>query len=298
MKSFKSFFLIEAASPELKLHRNAHRVDGKLVDSETKQPVPAHIQSLKVPPAWANVSYHPDKTASLMATGLDSKGRKQYVYSTKANAAASKAKFERIKQLSSKMKTITSKNDALRNSKDPIKAEHADLMHLVMHTGLRPGSEEDTGAEKKAYGATTLEGRHVVSHEGAVALHFVGKKGVENHIPIHDESTASMLKERLTKAGETGKLFPNVNDSSILRHVKSIAGPSFKTKDFRTHLGTSHARTVMEGVPTPTNPKEYKKHVSVVAKAVSEKLGNTPTVALQSYIHPSVFGDWRKASGV
>jgi DNA topoisomerase IB len=31
-----------------------------------------------------------------------------------------------------------------------------------------------------------------------------------------------------------------------------------------------------------------------VAKEVSSKLGNTPVVALQAYIDPRVFSDWRK----
>ncbi len=30
---------------------------------------------------------------------------------------------------------------------------------------------------------------------------------------------------------------------------------------------------------------------------VATKLGNTPTVALQSYIAPEVFGAWRMAAG-
>ena len=42
-----------------------------------------------------------------------------------------------------------------------------------------------------------------------------------------------------------------------------------------------------------TNEKEYKKAVKFVATAVSKKLGNTPTIALQSYINPATFAAWR-----
>lgn len=64
-------------------------------------------------------------------------------------------------------------------SSDPKISEPAKLAALIMSTGIRPGSESDTGAKVKAYGATTLEGRHVVTDsEGNTRLQFVGKKGV------------------------------------------------------------------------------------------------------------------------
>jgi DNA topoisomerase-1 len=204
-----------------------------------------------------------------------------------------KAKFKRVQSLSTKFNGIVQKNNKLRTHKDSVVREHADALHLIMHTGMRPGSETDTKAHEKAYGATTIEGRHVVPHEGGVALHFVGKKGVENHIPVHDSDLKNMLTFRAKSANINGKIFPNVNEHSLLRHVKSVAGTGFKTKDFRTHLGTSHAIDVMKGMEAPKDAKEYKRHVATVAKHVSGKLGNTPTVALQSYIHPAVFSEWR-----
>jgi len=48
-------------------------------------------------------------------------------------------------------------------------------------------------------------------------------------------------------------------------------------------------------MPAPKDEKTYKKQVLEVAKVISAKLGNTPTVALQSYIAPQVFAQWRAA---
>jgi len=50
---------------------------------------------------------------------------------------------------------------------------------------------------------------------------------------------------------------------------------------------------VVNEMEAPINEKEYKKKVKEVAKQVSAKLGNTPTVALQSYISPVVFAEWK-----
>jgi DNA topoisomerase IB len=62
-------------------------------------------------------------------------------------------------------------------------------------------------------------------------------------------------------------------------------------------LGTKTAMAEVEKLPRPKNEAQYKKAVRVVADVVSKKLGNTPTVALQSYISPTVFAEWRAGIG-
>lgn len=48
-----------------------------------------------------------------------------------------------------------------RQSSDAAVKTNSDCMDLVMKMGIRPGSESDTKAAKKAYGETTLLGQHV-----------------------------------------------------------------------------------------------------------------------------------------
>ena len=59
-------------------------------------------------------------------------------------------------------------------------------------------------------------------------------------------------------------------------------------------MGTSTAREMVAKMKPPRSEKEYKKQVRAVAEAVAKRLGNTPIVALQSYISPTVFAKWRK----
>jgi DNA topoisomerase-1 len=198
----------------------------------------------------------------------------------------------RIAELESDAPGIAAKNDENRASSDPNVAEHADALHLVMQTGVRPGSEDDTGADKKAYGATTLEGRHVTGSGASTALQFVGKKGVSLNLPIADKGVAAMLATRAAAAGPSGQLFPNVSDASLRDYVHGVAGKGVKVKDFRTLVGTSTARAEVAKIPAPKTEAERKKAIMSVAKVVSSKLGNTPTIALQSYIHPNVFESW------
>jgi DNA topoisomerase-1 len=161
-----------------------------------------------------------------------------------------------------------------------------------MKMGVRPGSETDTGAEVHAYGATTLEGRHVVVEGDKVSLRFVGKKGVALDLPVHDADLAKMLVERAEVAGADGQLFPKTSAQALRDYVHGLDGGGFHPKDFRTHLGTSMAASLVAKVVAPTTMEEYKKAVLDVAKAVSKTLGNTPAVARQSYINPVVFSQW------
>jgi len=265
---------------------------GGLVSGVERAAFPPHIQALKLPPAWTDVRINPNPDADLLAIGKDKKGRSQYVYSAKFQGDQSAQKFNRIAELESSAPGIAAKNDANRASSDPTLAEHADALHLIMQTGVRPGSEDDTGADKKAYGATTLEGRHVTGSGADTALQFVGKKGVSLNLPITNESVASMLASRAANAGPNGQLFPNVSDASLRDYVHGVAGAGVKVKDFRTLVGTSTARAEVAKIAAPKTAADRKKAIMSVAKVVSSKLGNTPTIALQSYIHPNVFGGW------
>lgn len=198
-----------------------------------------------------------------------------------------KKKYERITKLKKEFKNIWKENYAAVGNDD-----RAACLALIMKTGIRPGSDKDTHAKKKAYGATTLEGRHVIEEDGKVFLRYVGKKGVDLNIPIEDKELAVMLKERKKKAGENGRIF-NTNHNKLLNYSHTLDGGVFKPKDFRTHVGTSKAIETIKRVEAPKDFKEYKKSVMLVAKEVSKKLGNTPTVALQAYIDPRVFSEWR-----
>src|SRR4051812_3569059 len=130
--------------------------------------LPKHIADLKIPPAWTNVRYNPDPKGDLLVSGTDTKGRRQPLYSEKFSQAQAAKKFDRIKRLEAKLPGILDKNQKLISSKDGKTSDLASVLALVMHTGVRPGSETDTGAEKHAYGATTLEGRHVTTDEDVI----------------------------------------------------------------------------------------------------------------------------------
>jgi DNA topoisomerase I len=274
-------------------HVGATRGEGGKLVGEGGGAVPEHIASLKVPPAWTDVTYAQDPGAALLVTGRDSKGRRVFIYSEMHAQKQAALKFARISELDQKFQAVAKQNAAL--AKTPEKRDVADCLGLVMAMGIRPGSDRDTKAAKKAYGATTLEGQHVVTEGDTTYLRYTGKKGVALNLPV-PKAWAKAIQERADKAGPSGRLFGGVTDAMLRDHVHTLDGGGFKTKDFRTHLGTSTAAELVETMEVPKTQAEYRKAVMEVAKKVSTVLGNTPVIALQSYINPSVFGAWKAAA--
>lgn len=250
--------------------------------------VPEHVKNLGIPPAWTDVRVSTDPNADLLAIGRDSKGRVQRIYSDSFEARSAAAKFARNKELIEKEGEIVRQNRKNWTADDVKTRDNAHALSLVHHTGIRPGSDAETGAAVKAYGATTLEGRHVHVAGDDVRLKFTGKKGVALDIPVHDPEIKSMLKARKASAGDAGRLF-DISDSDLRDYTHTMDGGGFKTKDFRTLRGTNEAYKHVQGLPRAANQKEYEKTVKGIAKKVSEVLGNTPTIALKSYINPHVW---------
>ena len=255
--------------------------------------LPAHLGKTKLPPGWRSAKVSTDPKHHVVAVGVDAKGREQRIYSEEHVRKQAAAKFQRIQEGIRKLDDIKRQNAHNLKSDDPNTRENAAVWRLINHTGIRPGSDRDTKAEKQAYGATTLLGQHVTQDKnGQVVLRFTGKKGVDLAIPIQDQSIASDLLKRKSAAGDGGRLFAT-DAGKLLDYTHTLNGGGFKTKDFRTIRGTIEARRAVEKLPRPQSEKERKKLIRQVAERVSETLGNTPTVALQSYIDPHVFDPWK-----
>lgn len=256
---------------------------------------PPHIRALVVPPAWKKIQYNLDPNGALLVSGLDAKGRGVYIYSPKFMASQAAKKFSRIREMSKKFDGMVSQVNKDRRSDE---TGNADVAALIFAMGLRPGSDTDTQARRQAYGATTLEGRHVVKMANGVSLQFVGKSGKDLNLRVPDSDIAKMLLERAGKAGRKGKLFPDVSDSSLREYVATLDGGGFKTKDIRTAIGTRLGESFINSMNVPTNATEYKKAARLVGEQVSKVLGNTTAIALQSYIDPTLFARWRRAARV
>lgn len=264
------------------------------LDSEGNQlpeKVAARLKELRVPPAWRGVILSDDPHAELQATGIDSKGRKQYLYSSEHSAKAAAEKFSRLKEFNEKLPQINQKISA-RLGDESLSTKERDAMailRLISKTGIRIGSDAETGGAAKAYGASTLLDKHVVVRDDdSLHLSFVGKKGVLNTRTFKDPKLAEYIRGKKRRLRSNEKLF-EANDSFVRSEFAKIGYSDFSPKDFRTWHGTAQALLEVKRHGTPSNDKEMKKLRAAVGKRVASYLGNTPTVALASYVDPAVF---------
>jgi DNA topoisomerase-1 len=248
----------------------------------------ARIKAMKLPPAWTGVQIANDPKSPLQAVGYDAKGREQRKYSAEHNAKKAKEKFERVKAFVKKLPGLRERLRADLHSDDKATREAAAVLTLIDATGFRVGSDTNTGAEKKAHGATTLLVDHAKVNGDTVTFDFVGKKGVDIHQTVKDPTIAAIVSARKQRGG---KLF-DTNASKVRDYLHSIAG-DFKVKDFRTAVAGETALQAMQSIDPPTSEADLTKKRIEVGTLVSRKLGNTPTVALASYIPPEVFGSWQ-----
>ena len=243
-------------------------------------------KKLRIPPAWTDVHIAEDPNSSLQAIGTDSKGRKQYRYSAAHTEKQSVAKFARGQAFNEELPQIVERfNAELKNGGPHV--EEAAVLALIYKTGFRVGGSDDTGADKQAYGASTLLSDHVKVEGSTVKFDFIGKKGVKITKTLDDPEIANDIAKRASRGG---KLY-DTSDAKVLSYLHTIDG-EFKVKDFRTWNACGVALEVISKTPPPSTPEEFKKAVLFVGKRVADHLGNTPSVALTSYIDPRVFQEW------
>ena len=285
-----------------------------------------HIEGLKIPPAWTDVWICEDNKGHLQATGVDKKGRKQYVYHPLWTKLRSAAKFDKMVEFGHILPVIRRQYDLdLRvegNSRQmmmPKERMLAALVRLLDTTFIRIGNETYREANQH-YGLTTLLDDHCTFeyddnvlpdeekwYDGQLVgwFTFVGKSGKDYTVMVHDERypdlVALMLESYNLKAEGKNDLFVYVDEEGTPRDITSkmvnnylqnIAGFRFSAKDFRTWRGTELAANGLAKARKRLNNKERKKMVTKVVKEVSARLGNTPAVCRSSYIHPAFLEDF------
>lgn len=275
----------------LRSHRDLPSFPGMHVADSMDRRRFQEVTGKALPPAWTNVHMaHDLHNSKLLAKGQDSKGRWQSVYSAAHTEGQAAIKFSRIGEL---MGHLDKLDHAI--SRDAMHNDHAAALMLIRRLGMRPGSDADTGAKVHAHGATNIRAKHVrVDENGHTHLDFIGKKGVHIKLHVEDPEIAKVVSERLKTRSGDQKLF-DTNEDKTREYMKEHVPQHFLLKDLRTVHANHIALQEIEKRGVDYKPKtkaEFQRERKRVAEVVSSHLGNTPTLALASYINPTVFHNW------
>jgi DNA topoisomerase I len=253
------------------------------------------IEKLVIPPAWRDVWISPRANAKLQATGLDSAGRRQYLYHPEYRARQEQAKYDRLILFAERLPALReTMSDHM--GLDSLERERvsAIAVRLINLGWFRVGSERYAKASR-TYGITTLTKRHVEVRGSRIVFRFRGKHKVWVRTQVADDELATAMRDLLALPGR-GRLFRyewngdlfNLTGARLNDYVREFLGEEFTAKDFRTWGGTLIAAIAFAERGVPQAETEGKRAVAAVMRRVGERLGNTPAVARASYVSPAV----------
>jgi len=253
------------------------------------------IESLSIPPAWKEVRISPRAGSKLQATGVDSAGRRQYLYHPEFRTAQEQAKFDKLVRFAELLPDLREAM-AEHMSLEPFEPEWtcAVAVRLINLGWFRVGNEQ-YARKHKTFGITTLRKRHVSIRGNRVAFRFRGKNRVWVRTALVDAELAEAMRKLQNLRGRGGLFrcrcngdFVNLTARRLNEYIQEYLGEEFSAKDFRTWGGTLIAAIELAEHGEAETEAEAKRTVAAVMRKVGERLGNTAAVARSSYVSPAV----------
>lgn len=253
------------------------------------------IKALAIPPAWENVWICPHENGHLLATGYDTKERKQYIYHPKFIEWRQNSKFRDLAGFGRSLPIIrrqVEKDLALEGW--PKERVLALIVAIMDSKYLRIGNSYYTETNN-SYGLTTLRRKHLKSDKGHLELSYTGKKGVIRNVSIEDREICKLIRECSELRGyEIFRYEKNASETEpvysddINEYLEQITGEHYTSKNFRTWGGCVLTIDKAEEARELQKKSPNKKFKNILLELVAEELGNTVAVVSEYYVHPSV----------
>jgi DNA topoisomerase-1 len=244
------------------------------------------LNAIGLPPAYAHAWFCPDPNGHIQAIGWDDKGRKQYRYHVGFREAQEAAKYDRCSAFGEhlpRLRRQVEKDLKLRGlCKDKAVAAVVRLLDLGT---IRVGNES-YAQENKSFGATTLRKRHAKVKGSSLKLQFRAKSGKMRVMTITDGSLSRFVKKMQDLPGqnlfrwidEAGEAHP-VTSTDVNCYIREAMDEDFTAKHFRTWGASVLAFRALATADSYLGIKS-------LLEPVTAALGNTPSIARKSYVHP------------
>lgn len=270
------------------VYRDQH---GALVEDSA---VLDRIRRLAIPPAWTSVWIAPDADAHLQATGVDSRGRKQYRYHPEWEHQRDQLKFHDMEAFGRAQPHLRRRIElGLSDEAQPLNHRRVLALSLrLLDIGLLRVGSDRYARDNRHYGLTTLLREQVTVRPDQAVFDYVGKAGKRQRLAIADAPSLDVLtalkrrrqgpRELLVFRAAHG--WTRIHREDVNNFLRAEAGGPFSAKEYRTWNATVIAAATLAAMePRPS------RAATVASRAVAAALGNTPTVARHSYIDPRVF---------
>ncbi len=267
--------------------------NGKTItDSKTLE----RINSLVIPPAWTHVWICDHDRGHIQAVGIDSRGRKQYLYHPKWRNQQDKKKFDHMVEFGKALPLLRKQCLELMNQNGLSYEKSLASAVFLLDLGLFRIGMEDYAQENNTYGLATLEKSHVKIKNDVAIFDYTAKSNKRRIQSISHPKTVEIIRilknrrsggNQLLAYKDKGK-WMDVTSFHINSFIKSMTGSNFSAKDFRTWRATNLAAIALGVSSNAVSTTAKKKAVTRAIKEVSYYLGNTPAIARSSYVDPRI----------
>jgi DNA topoisomerase I len=275
-------------------------LDFSSISSLNNKEVKERVEKLKIPPNWTDVKISNDYSSKIQVIGIDSKGRKQYIYHPLWKLFTNNIKYKHISNFDiKKLNNVINKFIKLNNlSKECI---ICNMLKLMIDLNIRVGNEIYYEKYNSIGLCTMLKCNVCKETNNIYKLKFNGKKGV-NHEKILNTNHIKFVNKLINLPGD---LLFQYQDNNLNKYVKILASDindflknyiddNISTKDIRTYQAN---QIFINTINTLKKNKEFndlnsinkqKKLQREALKITANELGNTPIICKQSYINPEL----------
>ena len=296
---------VSDSDPGIRRQRSGKRFsyvgrDGKRVSDKR---VLERIHRLAIPPAWTDVWICASANGHIQATGRDARDRKQYKYHARWREVRDGTKFDHMLEFAASLPKVRKRIAADLASRGLQRRKVlATVVYLLENTLIRVGNA-DYARQNKSFGLTTLRDGHVDVNGGELRFEFKGKSGKVWKLRMRDRRIAKVVKSCQELPGqhlfqyldENGER-QQVTSTDVNDYLREIAGADVTAKDFRTWSGTVLAAIALSEFEAVDSEAGAKRNIKAAIEKVAARLGNTPTICRQCYVHPEVVNAYVEGS--
>jgi len=253
------------------------------------------IENLVIPPAWKDVWISPKNNSYLQATGIDEKGRKQYLYHEKWSAHSQKLKYDDLLKFGLYLPKLRRRyqqdlNQRTWNRKKVLALATALMDELYLRVGNRHYTTTN-----HTHGLTTLRRKHLKESNGKLFIEFIGKSGKKRSLTLTDKRLIRLLANcsqlpgyELFRYEEDGK-WHTLDSSSLNEYISEEAeeGEYYTAKYFRTWGANSLCIKYKQDAIELCKGTRKKPETTLI-KMVAAEMGHTVAVCKSSYLHPDI----------
>jgi DNA topoisomerase I len=266
----------------------------------------ARINALAIPPAWRNVWISDDPLGHIQATGVDSRGRTQYLYHQVWRELRDAQKFEHMLRFAGALPVLRAATMRDLKHRDLDRSRVAAGAVRLIDLGLfRIGGEKYADLDHH-YGATTLQKRHVSVSGAAAVFDYVGKEGRQHRISVRDPAILATVRALVRSKNDREELFcwrdsdgwRPMHSHDVSAYIASQAGGHYTAKEFRTWNATVLTAVLLANAGPPASARSATTAINAAVRGVAEWLGDTPAVAKASYIDPRLISRYKSDNGL